>query len=109
MKALTRRIAIIVICLSTTLAAPSLFAWGRDGHQIVATVAAHGLSQAAADQVALLLDGKSLADVAALPDEWRKTEKETADWHYVNIPKSDTAYKPARDCRPPKQPSEVDH
>src|SRR5712664_3805600 len=58
MSSITRRIAAIVICLSTTLAAPSLFAWGRDGHQIVATVAAHGLSQAAAAQVALLLDGK---------------------------------------------------
>jgi acid phosphatase len=80
---------------------------GRDGHQIVATVAARGLSEAAAAQVALLLDGKSLADVAALPDEWRKTEKETAEWHYVNIPKSDTAYNPTRDC--PPQTSEVGH
>ncbi len=104
MSSISRRIGVIVICLSTT---SSLFAWGRDGHQIVATIAAHGLSETAAAQVALLLDGKSLAEVAALPDEWRKTEKETAEWHYVNIPKSDTAYKAARDC--PVQSGEVGH
>jgi hypothetical protein len=97
----------ILVCVFATLSAPSLFAWGRDGHQIVATVAARGLSPAAAAQVALLLDGKSLADVAALPDEWRKTEKESAGWHYVNIPTSDTAYKAARDCK--AQPGEVGH
>lgn len=105
----TVRRVFVLIGLSAILSVPSLFAWGSKGHQIVATIAAHGLSPAATAQVATLLGGKSLADVAPLPDEWRKTQKETADWHYVNIPKSDTAYDEARDCPPPPQSSEVGH
>lgn len=101
MQSIQRRIAAMIpICLAVILSVPSLFAWGRDGHQIVATVAAKGLSPAAAAQVSLLLDGKSMADVAALPDDWRRTEPETAGWHFVNIPKSDTAYNENRDCPP---------
>jgi nuclease S1 len=74
MNIVTRRAAVaFLISVSAMLSAPSLFAWGRAGHQIVATVAARGLSPDVAAQVAVLLDGKSLADVAALPDEWRKT------------------------------------
>ena len=96
----------LVLFFAALLTAPALFAWGHNGHQIVATVAAHGLSAGTAAQVSQLLDGKQMADVAALPDEWRKTEPETAGWHFVNIPKSDTAYDESRDC--PPQSGEVD-
>src|SRR3954464_15207132 len=89
-----------VLFLVSMLTVPALFAWGRDGHQIVATIGARGLSVAAAAQVSQLLDGKAMADVASLPDEWRKTEPETAGWHFVNVPKSDTAYDQNRDCPP---------
>jgi hypothetical protein len=106
MKNVARRAAVgIFVCVSTIVAAPSLFAWGQTGHQIVATVAARGLSPKAAKQVNVLLAGQSLADVAPLPDQWRKTASEESGWHYVNIPKSDTAYNATRDC--PPQQSEV--
>jgi len=84
---------------------PSLFAWGQTGHQIVATVASRGLSPKVAKEVSVLLNGQTLADVAPLPDQWRKTDTYESGWHYVNIPKSDTAYDPTRDC--PPQQSEV--
>jgi hypothetical protein len=95
----------ILVGVFGILSAPSLFAWGQTGHQIVATVAARGLSPAAAKQVNVLLGGQSLADVAPLPDQWRKTDTQESGWHYVNIPKSDTAYDATRDC--PPQQSEV--
>jgi hypothetical protein len=105
MHACRRSSVVLVVCLSYAFALPSLFAWGRTGHQIVAIVAARGLSPAAAAQVATLLGGKSLADVSALPDTWRSTQPETAGWHFVNVPKDDTAYDETRDC--PPQNSEV--
>ena len=64
-----RAAAAILACVSTVVCTPSLFAWGETGHQIVATVAARGLSPKAAKQVNVLLGGKSLADVAPLPDQ----------------------------------------
>jgi hypothetical protein len=97
--------AVLALCLSFFASAPSLLAWGKQGHQIVATIAARGLSPAATAQVKALLDGKSLADVAPLPDDWRATQPETPGWHFVNIEISDTGYDPARDC--PAQTSEV--
>src|SRR4051812_39766810 len=65
MHNIVRRTAVLLV--AALLTAPALFAWGHNGHQIVATVAAHGLSAGAAAQVSQLLGGKSLADVASLP------------------------------------------
>jgi hypothetical protein len=105
MKNVTRGAVGVLVSVFTIVSAPSLFAWGQTGHQIVAAVAARGLGPAATKEVNLLLGGKSLADVAPLPDQWRKTQKEESGWHYVNITKSDTAYDAARDC--PPQQSEI--
>ncbi|MEO8035411.1 MAG: S1/P1 nuclease, partial [Acidobacteriota bacterium] len=102
---LSRRHLVVLGNLALAFSNSSLFAWGHEGHQIVATVAAHRLNAAAAAEVGVLLDGQSLADVAALPDTWRSNEPETSNWHFVNIPKDDTAYDEARDC--PPQASEV--
>jgi nuclease S1 len=97
-----RRLALTWLILSL---APQVLAWGKEGHQIVAIIAAQGLSASASSQVATLLEGKSLADVASEPDEWRKTDKETEGWHFVDIPISAAGYDVARDC--PVQSSEV--
>jgi predicted ester cyclase len=98
----TRVAAALALCFLVT--AP-LLAWGKQGHQIVATIAGRGLSPKVAAQVLDLLDGKTLADVAPLPDEWRSSQPETAGWHFANIPVSDTAYDETRDC--PVQSGEV--
>ncbi len=98
---------ILAVSLSFFASATSLFAWGRDGHQIVATIAGRGLSLNASAAVRVLLDGRSLAEIAPLPDDWRATQKETIGWHYVNIPISDTKYDAKRDCL--AQTGEVGH
>jgi hypothetical protein len=99
--------SLFLCALSFAVAAP-LFGWGRAGHQIVATVAARGLSPAAAATVDELLEHRTLADVAPLPDRWRTTtDKNSGNWHFVNIPRDDTAYDAVRDCKP--QDSEVNN
>lgn len=80
-------------------------AWGRDGHRIVATLAAQRLTPAARAQVEELLadnpDGRSLPAVSLWAD-WVRFEKlpQTANWHFVDIPLSRDTYDPGRDCRP---------
>ncbi len=72
--------------------------WGADAHRIVARIAAARLSPAAAREANRLLDGKSLADIAAWADAIRETRRETAPWHYVNIPVIDSTWQPRRHC-----------
>jgi hypothetical protein len=75
-------------------------AWGSVGHRVLARVAASRLSTHTRQEVKTLLGGRSLAAVSTLPDEWRKTTRpETAHWHFVDIPKSETTYDPTRDCQ----------
>lgn len=100
-----QRFALGLVFICGVGLAPTAFGWGRDGHRLVALIAAHDLSPTAAAEVTLLLDGQSLAAVASLPDSWRTSEPETANWHFVDIPRSDTGYDESRDC--PAQQSEV--
>lgn len=73
------------------------FAWGREGHMIVADIAQAHLTQQAAAQVKdLLQDGQTLADVADWADTVR--DRATQRWHFVNLG-DDCSYTPQRDCR----------
>lgn len=82
--------------------ATAAHAWGPQGHRLVALVAAEHLTPVARRNVAWLLDGASLADVAVWADEERERNSQTAAWHYVNLPEDATAYERERDC--PRQP-----
>jgi hypothetical protein len=73
-------------------------AWGPDGHSIVAEVAQPRLSPQAAQMVAKLLKGRSLASIASWADDVRDTRPETAPWHFVNIPLDTPTYDHSRDC-----------
>ena len=72
----------------------SAWAWGSDGHKIVAVIAADNLSPAAAGHVASILgvsaDKRAIAaamEVASnRPDfEFRDEDKATAPWHFIDI------------------------
>jgi hypothetical protein len=65
-------------------------------------VAANHLSQTAKQNVAWLLDGQSLADVASWADQQVTDWQQTAPWHYLNIPPEASGYDRDRDC--PRQP-----
>ena len=81
-------------------------AWGTEGHRIVAEIAEQYLQPATARQVRELLaidDETTLADVANWADQIRRQRRDTAPWHFVDIPihpapGTPAVYDPARDC-----------
>lgn len=75
-------------------------AWGREGHQLIAHLAAAQLTPIAlraVDQLLALEPGATLASISTWADETRSPS--TAAWHYVNLPRaSSCTYDAARDC-----------
>ncbi len=83
-----------------TLSVPQqAFAWGQEGHSIIAEIAQQRLDADTLRRVKTLLGGEvSMASVASWADDYRAAHPETAGWHFVNIPLDNTAYDPDRDC-----------
>lgn len=75
------------------------FAWGGEGHQLIALIAEDHLTPAAQAMVKDLLDGGDISDaeVASWADEVRRERRSTAPWHYVNIPYDADAFDRERD------------
>ena len=74
-------------------------AWGPEGHEIVAAIAAVHLTDAARNQASSLLGGKTMIVLDAdWADEIRTDRPDTASWHYVNIPLNAAGYDARRDC-----------
>jgi hypothetical protein len=92
MKAL---LTLILIALSPV----TLFAWGGDGHQIVCLIAEERLRPAAKAGVHELLGSQHISDavVASWADNVRRERRETAPWHYVDIPVDAPAFDEHRD------------
>ena len=82
---------------ASALVAQASFAYGEDGHSIVAEIAQRRLDAGTQAAVARVL-GASMASVASWPDEIRSARPETTDWHFVDIPMASGRYEPARDC-----------
>lgn len=74
------------------------FAWGPDGHVIVANIAQGRLTPAAQAKVSAMLGGASLASVSNWADEIRPERRETSRWHFINFAEGATHYVPSRDC-----------
>ena len=94
-----RRQAFALLCF---LAPAPALAWGPEGHEVVAHLAAMNLTPKARAQVAALLGGEaeaSMAIAANWADEIRDARPETSPWHFVNL-ENDRAlgYIAARDC-----------
>jgi len=99
--------------LSLALAAVALLqplsahAWGNTGHKLVARVAEAYLTPAARAQITSLLSGdpagKTLPGVAVWADKIKEAPrdglKNTRQWHFVDIPRKETNYDAARDCK----------
>jgi hypothetical protein len=82
------------------LAMPSrLWAWGQEGHSIIAEIADLNLSARAKAQVSALLgQNASLASIASWADDIRDERPETYNWHFVDIPLGADTYDAKRDC-----------
>jgi S1/P1 Nuclease len=75
------------------------FAWGPEGHSLVARIAEANLTAEARAQIAALLGpGETLHGLASWADEVRRSRPETEPWHYIDIPISRPALDMARDC-----------
>lgn len=91
------RLALIFLLL---FAPAPAFAWGAEGHEIIAAIALRELSPMARLQAASLLGGDAmLIHDANWADEVREQRSETGRWHYVDIPLGAPGYDPRRDCR----------
>lgn len=90
-----KKIPVILALLSISV--PS-FAWGPEGHRIVAEVAENHLSAAARREIEELLGNDDLAAIANWADEIREQRPETAGWHFVDIPWTADGFLQTRDC-----------
>ena len=102
-RSFSRRAAILLCLCATCLIPAELFAWGQEGHRIIAAIAESRLQKHAAATVQELLGDDHLSSVATWADEIRKDRPETAPWHLVNIPRDGQGYDPTRDCMTPRE------
>lgn len=84
------------IILALLLIPSSLYAWAREGHEIVAMIAEERLQPDVRDTVVALLEGTTFIEAASWADKVRN--QQTAPWHYVNIDITDSEYDAARVC-----------
>jgi nuclease S1 len=75
------------------------WAWGAQGHQVIAILAKAQLNAKASAEVARLLalePGATLESVSTWADEHRNPA--SAPWHYVNFPRGSCTFNAQRDC-----------
>jgi hypothetical protein len=85
-------VAVIAGCLPT-------FAWGPEGHSLVARIAHAQLTPAARARVdAILGPGTTMVSIASWADQVRPSRAATAPWHYIDIPIDQPHLDMARDC-----------
>ena len=96
----TKRLTCFALTLLLTGLLPArAFAWGAAGHRIVAMIAERRLKPNARKAIESLLGDQSLADVANFADAIRNRMPETANFHFVDIPRANAAFDPAEDCQ----------
>ena len=90
------------LTLATVLLLPTFcWGWGREGHRIIATVAEDHLNETTKVMIQSLIGNNHLYSIASWADDIRKERRDTAPWHYVNIPLGSN-YAASRDCPPPR-------
>jgi hypothetical protein len=88
-----------IALLSLAVTALPAFAWGPEGHALVARIAETQLTpEVRARVVEILGPGKSMASVASWADEVRRSRPESGPWHYVDIPLKAGHLDLPRDC-----------
>jgi len=74
-------------------------AWGAEGHEVVAAIALGELTPSARAQVARLLGSDAmLVQQSNWADEIKDQRRDTAPWHFVDIPLNAAGFVPQRDC-----------
>jgi hypothetical protein len=87
---------LLFLALSVSL---PVFAWGPEGHSLIARMAESQLTPAVHARVMEILGpGKTMSSVASWADEVRRSRPETGPWHYVDIPIDKPRLDMSRDC-----------
>ncbi|MER9657618.1 hypothetical protein NKJ26_29900 [Mesorhizobium sp. M0152] len=83
-----------IVALVMTIAWSPAYAWGPEGHAIVAEIAQRRLTATALFEVKHILGGEvSMASVASWADDVRYAlHPESYNWHFVDIPLADDKY-----------------
>ncbi len=76
---------------------PQAWAWGSEGHRIIADIAWDHLDDATLEKLRQFLGQNDLASISTWADDIRSGRPETAPWHYVDIPPDSGGYEP-KDC-----------
>jgi hypothetical protein len=109
----------IFLTMLLTLFASDAWAWGEEGHSVIAEIAQRRLSPGAAQAIVDILRSSpdapvyatpSLASVSTWADEVRyngSQPNETYNWHFVDIPRQDPRYDPTTEC-PKDNPAQGD-
>ena len=90
--------ATVGFALALAAAPPLGFAWGHEGHQVIALLAEKNMTPVALARAKAILGGASLEDVASWADDYRRDHRETGPWHYIDIPLADSKIDMAREC-----------
>jgi len=96
-----RRLIVIAAIAAAVVMPSAAWAWGNEGHEIIALIAASELSPVAKAHVEQLLGDDAvtgMADVSTWADTIRRDRPETAPWHYVDIEITSAGYDAARNC-----------
>ena len=87
------------LMLLALICAGPAFAWGQEGHSIVAEIAQRRLNARAVGEVERLLGrGHSLASVGSWADDVRSARPETYNLHFVDIPVAQSSYDADKHC-----------
>ena len=105
----------ILIALSIVVTVTQhAFAWGDDGHKVVALIAEHYLAPDVRNTVAALLaqdadplTAHDIASEATWADKYRNQHRETGNWHFVDIEIDNPDISSACGGRPPLPPNAV--
>ena len=85
--------SLVVLGLMATWGPTIAWAWGGTGHRIAGQIAADRLKPNARKAIADLLGpGETLSSVSSWADTVRKEHPESATWHYVNVPITESKY-----------------
>jgi nuclease S1 len=83
----------VLAMLVTLHSATPAWAWGRLGHRVISRLAKKHMTEKARDALAELLGpGETIADASTWADEYRRENRKTAPWHYVDVPLDEPKY-----------------
>jgi S1/P1 Nuclease len=87
----------VVAALLLIFPNPRAWAWGSEGHRIIADIAWDHLNHATLINLRQFLGDNDLASISTWADDIRNARPETGPWHFVDIPPESGGYQP-KDC-----------